>query len=201
MLCSRTLLLLCALIIGSSVVAEEFVYVDDRQRVNLRAEPSLRSEVLGVVTSEMRLQLHGQRDGFVHVTTEEGLEGWVSDAHVSREEPVRYRLQTVTNERDTLRERIHHLESQISSMESEKNALRDMVSELRRNLIDAEAQLGPQDGERDEVQEESDGLLAQIAAFWYTIALAPLALILGGFALGARWQGKRVSKRLGGLRI
>jgi len=74
------ILLSCA----ATLSAAEYVYISDNLRVGVRTEPVSGLPPISVVFTGMRLELHENVDGYVRITTNKGISGWIKDIYVTK---------------------------------------------------------------------------------------------------------------------
>jgi hypothetical protein len=74
--CRRLLMFLGLTLLASTLFAEEAIV---RRNVHLRETPSTKAKSLRVLLPEVEVEVldAAQKDGFLHIQTEDGLQGWV----------------------------------------------------------------------------------------------------------------------------
>lgn len=170
------------------VIAGEYVYISDNLRVGVRVEPASGTPPIGVVFTGMRLEVHDKVDGYVNITTNKGLKGWIKDIYVTKKAPAIIQLNTL---------RVKYEKSQ-----KELSAGQDAVAILEKANLSLINEMEDMKEERREWSTERAKLMAsqykESSWFW----VIQLILLVGlSFAGGIFWYKSYVMKRLGGLRV
>lgn len=173
---------------AASVNAAEFVYISDNLRVGVRKEPVSGVPPISVVFTGMRLEVHDRADGYVKITTDKGVEGWIKDIYVTPKAPAIIQLNAFRVKYDKLKKELSQATDTLSILEKANLALNDQIDELK--------------AERREWSRERASLMASQykKSSWFWI-VEVIVLILVSFAAGVLWYKTYVTKRLGGLRI
>ena len=172
----------------NSAMAEEYVYISDNLRVGVRVEPASGTPPIGVVFTGMRLKVHEKTEGYLKITTDKGVTGWIKDIYVTEKEPAIIQL-------NTLREKFKKLEKELS-------AGKDGVEVLEKANLALNEQLEEIKAERSEWSAERAKLMAsqyQESSWLWVVEI--LILIIVSFAAGIFWYKSYVMRRLGGLRV
>lgn len=182
---SMSLLLLSSI---SVVSAAEYVYISDKLRVGVRVEPVSGIPPIAVVFTGMRLKVHEKMDGYLKITTDKGVTGWIKDIYVTKKEPAIIQL-------NTLRKKHEELKKQLS-MDSEDRAM------LENANLALNKQLEALKLERREWSTERAKLMASQykESSWFWI-IELIVLLVASFVAGIFWYKSYVMKRLGGLRV
>lgn len=173
---------------SQAILAAEYVYISDHLRVGIRTEPVSGIPPISVVFTGMRLKVEERTDGYIKVTTEKGVTGWIKDIYATKEAPATIQLNTLREKHEKLRkERIKDLQT-FSQLEKANRALNEKIDELK--------------SEKREWQNDRVNLMASQhqESSWYWIA-GILILVLASFIAGALWYRTQAMKRLGGLRV
>ncbi|MGM0595376.1 MAG: TIGR04211 family SH3 domain-containing protein [Pseudomonadota bacterium] len=188
----RILLLGSALF--SAALAAESIYVHDFLRLGIRANPNSSESPIAVVTTGAKLEVLERRERYIRVRSEDGVEGWVSEAYVSSDPPASLRLEELQGEYerqlgelDKLREQLEEVQGRNEALKAEQKQLRAENTRLHREVTELHSETL--------TREEED------EHHWLYRALAIIAIFLLGIILGVRWQKNRVSERIGGLDI
>lgn len=172
----------------SSATAEEYVYISDNLRVGVRVEPASGTPPIGVVFTGMRLKVHEKAEGYLKITTDKGVTGWIKDIYVTEKEPAIIQL-------NTLRVKYKQLEKELS-------AGNDSSAVLEKANLSLNNQLEEMKVERSEWSTERAKLLAsQYKESSWLWVVEILILIVVSFVAGIFWYKSYVMKRLGGLRV
>ena len=173
---------------AASVNAAEFVYISDNLRVGVRKEPVSGIPPISVVFTGMRLEVHDRADGYVKITTDKGVEGWIKDIYVTPKAPAIIQLNEFRVKYDKLKKELLQASDTSSILEKANLALNDQLDELK--------------GERREWSRERASLMASQykKSSWFWI-VEVIVLILVSFAAGVFSYKTYVTKRLGGLRV
>ncbi len=222
---SNLLLGLC--LIFSAAAAAEVVYVHDAVRLDVRASPAGSGAPVAEVTTGAELTVLERAGDYIRIRTAEGIEGWVSQSGVSSEQPARVRLEQLRKELERqeaqsteLRKALADSNSAREAMESRIKALAAENATLKRQIEQLSATESTESESREsmkiqlsELQAENASLhqqIEQLAASaasagrgyaWIYLVVMMIALLVGGFYSGTRWQKLRVSKRFGGMEI
>ncbi len=171
-----------------TVNAAEYVYISDNLRVGVRTEPVSGIPPISVVFTGMRLEVHEKVDGYVKITTDKGVTGWIKNIYVTRKAPAIIQLNTLRKKYDNLKKELSQGSDTSSILEKANMALTDQVDELK--------------AERREWSRERAKIMAsqykESSWFWLVEILVLIAL---SFAAGVFWYKMQVMKRLGGLKV
>jgi len=127
--------LLCAFPVGA-----ETRYVSDVLYISLREAPEDGARVLRIVKSGTPLEVLGSEDGYAHVRTRDGLEGWAK-AKFLVDEPI-------------ARDRLEAAEERIAALEKENATLQRTVETLQARLAEAERERKRLDSVRARLEDE-----------------------------------------------
>lgn len=173
---------------SQAVLATEYVYISDNLRVGIRTEPVSGIPPISVVFTGMRLKVEEKREGYLKVTTEKGVTGWIKDIYATSEAPAAIQLKGVRSKYQKLKkERMKDLQT-FSQLEKANRALDEKIDELK--------------SEKREWQSDRVNLMAsqhQDSSLYWLIGIIVLAL--ASFVGGALWYRTQAMKRLGGLRV
>ena len=171
-----------------SVSAAEYVYISDNLRVGVRKEPVSGVPPISVVFTGMRLEVHEKIDGYVKITTDKGIEGWIKDIYVTKKAPAIIQLNAFRVKYDKLKKELSQGSDTASILEKANLTLNDQIDELK--------------AERREWSRERASLMASQykKSSWFWI-IEIIVLISVSFGAGVLWYKTHVMKRLGGLRV
>lgn len=172
----------------ASAVASNYVYISDNLRVGVRVEPASGTPPIDVVFTGMRLKVHEKTEGYLKITTDKGLTGWIKDIYVTKKAPAIIQL-------NVLRGKVNKLKKELL-VESEGVAI------LEKANLALNSQLEDMKSERREWTTERAKLMAsqyQESSWFWVVEL--FILIVISFVGGVFWYKAYVMKRLGGLRV
>ena len=172
----------------ASAVAENYVYISDNLRVGVRVEPASGTPPIDVVFTGMRLEVHEKSGGYLKITTDKGVTGWIKDIYVTKKAPAIIQL-------NTLRGKFNKLKKELST-ENESAAI------LEKANLALNSQLEDLKSERREWSTERAKLMAsqyQESSWFWIVEI--FILVVASFVAGIFWYKAYVMKRLGGLRV
>ena len=178
------------LILSSSVVANatEYVYISDNLRVGVRTEPVSSMPPISVVFTGMRLEVHEKSDGYIKITTDKGVSGWIKDIYVTKAPPAIIQLNQFKVKYEKLKKELSQSSDTTLVLEKANIALNKQVDELKE--------------ERREWSRERATFLAtqykETSWFWI---VEVIILVILSFVAGIYWYKTQVMKRMGGLRV
>lgn len=172
----------------TSAVAENYVYISDKLRVGVRVEPASGTPPIDVVFTGMRLQVHEKSGGYIKITTDKGLTGWIKDIYVTKKAPAIIQL--------------NGLRRKVNKLKKELLVGREGVTILEKANLALNSQLEDLKSERLEWSTERAKLMASQyqESSWFWVAEL-FILIVMSFVGGVFWYKAYVMKRLGGLRV
>ena len=183
-----TILSIFVLSYSMSTIAAEYVYISDNLRVGVRTEPVSGVPPISVVFTGMRLEVHEKSDGYVKITTDKGVTGWIKDIYVTKKAPAIIQLNALRKKHDNLKKELSQGSNTSSILEKANMALTEQVDELK--------------AERREWSRDRAKLMAskykESSWFWLVEIVVLIAL---SFAAGVFWYKMQVMKRLGGLKV
>lgn len=188
--CLNHLLILSSLMffVVNTVNAADYIYISDNLRVGVRTEPVSGVPPIGVVFTGMRLEVHEKLDGYVKITTDKGLVGWIKDIYVTKKAPAIIQLNNFKLKHEKLKKELTQNVETATLHEKANLALNEEVNELKT--------------ERREWAKERATIMASQyeESSWFWVVLV-LVLIILSFVAGIFWYKNHVMKRLGGLRV
>lgn len=172
----------------TSVSAAEYIYVSDYLRVGVRAEPVSSVPPISVVFTGMRLELHERKNGYVKITTDKGISGWVKDIYVTKKAPAIIQLNAFQLKHDRLKKERLQESEETNVLEKENTRLKEQADDFKTK-------------QRDWSLERADLMASQHKdTFWFWLVVI-FVLIALSFAAGVFWNKLQVTKRLGGLKV
>ena len=172
----------------TSVSAAEYIYISDHLRVGVRTEPVSGVPPISVVFTGMRLELHERADGYVRITTDKGISGWVKDIYVTKKAPAIIQLNAFQVKYDKLKKELLQESDAITVLKKANTVLNEQVDDFKAK-------------QREWSRERTDLIASQHEEkswFWIVGILFSIAL---SFAAGVFWNKLQVTKRLGGLKV
>lgn len=172
----------------TSSIAGEYVYISDNLRVGVRVEPASGTPPIGVVFTGMRLEVHEKTEGYLKITTDKGVTGWIKDIYVTEKEPAIIQLNNLRVKHDKLKKELSASYESAAILEKANLSINSNMEEMK--------------SERREWSTERAELMAsqykESSWFWL---VQVIVLIVLSFVGGIFWYKGYVMKRLGGLRI
>lgn len=172
----------------ASVSAAEYVYISDNLRVGVRKDPVSGTPPISVVFTGMRLETHEKIDGYLKITTDKGVTGWIKDIYVTKKAPAIIRLNA--------------LQAKHNKLKKELSAGGDNAEILEKANLSLSRQLEEMKLEQREWVSERAKLMAvqyQESSWFWLVKI--VILIIVSFVAGIFWYKGYVMKRLGGLRV
>ena len=178
-------------------VAAETAYVTDMLRLGVHAAADTSDRAFVNLESGDRLEILEQNQYYARVSIPDGRQGWVRRTFLVDEEPARFRIQKVEQERDSFsaeltalknqmakrKEIVGNLETQLASNVDRQQAERDELLDLRKR--------------NSELNEDMKSYRFSIPGIWVlAIAFATLA---AGFLGGQKWLNRQSRQRHGGF--
>lgn len=172
----------------TSVTAAEYVYISDNLRVGVRTEPVSGIPPISVVFTGMRLEVHEKAEGYIKITTDKGVTGWIKDIYVTEKAPAIIQLNTFRVKYDELKK--------------ELLAGNDRAAILEKTNLALNSQLEDMKAEQREWSIERAKLRASQhkESSWIWIVEIVILMVVS-FVTGIFWYKTHVMKRLGGLRV
>lgn len=170
------------------VHAAEYIYISDNLRVGVRPEPIGSVPPISVVFTGMRLEVNERVEGYVKITTDKGVTGWIKDIYITKEAPAIIQLNALKKKYDKLKNDLSRGNETTEVLEKANIALNEKVNELK--------------AERREWAKERAKVVAtqyKESSWLWTIGI--VLLVMASFAAGIYWYKNHVMKRLGGLRV
>ena len=145
-----SLLAVSLLCLTGSLYAET-QYVSDELRVPLRKTPCSRCTIIhhGLKAGTALNVIETNEEGWVHVTTSSGLDGWIPGQYLTKQQIAKHRIAKV--------------EQQLTKANSEKQALQQQIRELTDANASLEAQLATAHNESSNISSELNNV-RQISA-------------------------------------
>jgi len=168
---------------GLSSAYAETVFVDDFQRVGVRAEANSTTAPIVVITTGDEVEVLQHQGKFMRIRTANNIEGWVRSRYMTTEAPAKIQLINLKAVNSNLREKLVQLQTQLN----DSNALNQRISALDNENKQLQAKLAS-------IDESNDNTWI----YWLSglLAMGPL-----GFLLGLLWYRYQIMKKLGGFTL
>ncbi|MDH5600215.1 MAG: TIGR04211 family SH3 domain-containing protein [Gammaproteobacteria bacterium] len=173
---------------ASIVSADEYVYISDHLRVGVRKEPKSGIPPISVVFTGMRLQVHEKTDGYLKITTDKGVTGWIKDIYVTKKAPAIIQLNALKEKYTRLEKDNAQGNNTAAVLEKANLALSEQLDELKAER-------------REWTRERADLLATQYEESSWLWLVGLVFLVILSFVSGIFWYKNYVMKRLGGLRV
>ena len=171
-----------------SATAAEYVYISDNLRVGVRTEPASGIPPISVVFTGMRLEVHEKAEGYIKITTNKGVTGWIKDIYVTKKAPAIIQLNDFRVKYDKLKKELLAGNDRAVILEKANLSLNRQIEDLK--------------AEQREWSIERAKLMAsqQKESSWLWIVEIVILMVVS-FVAGIFWYKTHVMKRLGGLRV
>lgn len=183
-----TLLFFLGISFSMNASAADYLYISDNLRVGVRTEPVSGTPPIGVVFTGMKFEVLDKVDGYVKITTQKGLTGWIKDIYATKKAPAIIQLNAFKIKYEKLQKELAVGRDTAEILEKANLALSEQVSELKAQ-------------KHDWSRERATLMASQYKdSSWLGFIVAIILFVLSFFA-GVFWNKNQVMKRLGGLRI
>ena len=184
-------------IVWAAAADAETAYVTDMLRLGVHAAADTSDRAFVNLESGDRLEILEENQFYARVSIPDGREGWVRKTFLVDEEPARFRIQKVEEERDRFSaeltalksqmakrdEIVGNLESQLASNVDSQQAERDELLDLRRH--------------NSELTNSLEAYRLSVPGLWFLVAV--LVALIAGFFGGQRWLDRVSRRRHGGF--
>ena len=183
---------LCLLYLMTATAQAEIQYVGDTLRVGVRAEPNRSLPSIVVIETGAAVEVLERKQGFLHIRTGGGIEGWVKSSYLSSRKPAKLILDEARKEQQALQAELERLRAEMKATPQQDNhaamqALQIRLDKLAKENHDLRVLVAG-----DTAGEDNSWL------YWFSgiLAVGPL-----GFLLGLLWYRYQIMKKLGGLTL
>lgn len=139
-----TLMMLCALLVTKTQAQD--VWVSDEIEAPLRSAPELNSKIVGLLPAGERVTALDQNDDYVKVKTSKGVEGWLSNYYVLRQQsvhdkflPMEKSLKSANAEVKKLRQQLAEKDSQIKQLQGDVASVKSSADAVAQRAKDSES--------------------------------------------------------------
>ncbi|MFK5915389.1 MAG: TIGR04211 family SH3 domain-containing protein [Woeseiaceae bacterium] len=171
-----------------SLKAADFVYISDNLRVGVRPEPISGTPPISVVFTGMRLEVHEKSDGYIKITTDKGVTGWIKDIYVTEQAPAIIQLNRLHKKFEKTKKEMAVNQKTSSMLEQSNLALTEQLTDLKTS-------------QREWSRERAQLMASQYSDNTWLGYVVALLLIVMSFIGGIFWYKSHVKKRLGGLQV
>lgn len=176
------------LLLSTSVMAET-VYVKERQSVLIREDQAPDAAVVGRAVTGTGLELLERNDAYTRVRAADGTEGWIATGLVTGDKPSALQILAAETKLKAAREENERLNKQLKSLQEklkeEKASAEAAVAEAKKAAEPAPA-----------VKAISSAVAPNL--LWIAVSFA---MLVAGFAAGVIWLRERTRRKLGGMHI
>lgn len=111
------------------------VYVSDEYRVPLRSSPCPRCSILhkGIKSGTAMTLVETNAEGWSHVTTRSGLDGWMPSHYLQKEPTAREQLESMQARMASAEGKASELKQQLAALQEENNQLSSQLESLQDN--------------------------------------------------------------------
>jgi uncharacterized protein YgiM (DUF1202 family) len=180
------------LLFNQGAMGAETLYVHDELRLGVRAAPSSAERSIAVVKTGDALTVLGEQENFVHIRTEDGIEGWVSKGYLSTQPPARTQLERLQKAHEKLQQQHEAVQQQLAESRQKMEQSMRQQQQLEQNNTALKRELA-------RYTNSSPGFFQRYR--WLIFSLLLLSCFVAGLFVGVRWKARRVAERIGGLEI
>ncbi len=130
----RVILLLLAAVLVPAAVLAATTYVTDQVEITLRSGPGLDFKIIRMVQTGTPLERLEDSEGWTHVRTPEGDDGWVVTRYLSDDPPKGPLLEAARQEVDRLKGEVARLQKELKEATREGDRSAAQVRKLSREL-------------------------------------------------------------------
>jgi len=205
----KNITLLILLFLPINLIAET-LFVGDTLRVGIRPEPSKSVPSISIIKTGASVEILERKNSYAKVRTQNGVEGWVKSAYLTRKTPANKKLQAANKKIKALEKELITLQKSSGAKTSEaQRKLQATIKQLQTEKSTMLKELNELKTQPTTVSSSND-TKNKIAGFdltnlnkdlMYIILGAIIAILVLGFMVGVSWYKQQVTKRLGGLSI
>lgn len=137
----KKILTLLLLVIALPVLAQETRYVTDEFEITMRTGQGTQHKILKTLASGTRLELiETSEEGYAHVKTSDGTEGWVLSRYLINQPVAKERLAVAEQKISRQEKQLSTLKTEHSQLQKQHDSLRKQFNELskEKNNVDSE---------------------------------------------------------------
>lgn len=205
---SRTFVV--AMMLWSTTVPAEQLYVEDKLVLNVYAEASSSSSRVATIETGDAVEALERVENFVRVQLADGREGWVGANYLSDQPPAIVRLKELESASGALpSEPPKRLTDEIARLKKQNTTLQHELAESRKKLSAAPPALPANASAVPAAHVDVEPLAPPAReptividrSYWWAWMLAALAAGALGFYAGYQTLGRRVRERFGGVKV
>ena len=203
-----TFVIVCLILLPTSVWAEEYLYVTDSLKATFRTGPGNDHKILRMVSSGEKLTVIEAQDAWTKVQLPNGVEGWMLNQWLTKEVPKGIQLEALQKKYENLLMQHSKLKQDCEILKQENNALQSDLSicKQKENDVNKEyEELKAGSGQFLELKEkysktkttleakmiECDTLNDQLTQKWIFWTVTGAGILLIGIIMGSSSKRKR----------
>jgi SH3 domain protein len=128
------------LLLGAGLAQGAPVYVSDNLEITMRTGPTNEHRIIKMLTTETRLEVLDEADGWLQVRSSDGKEGWILKRYTSGELPKSIQIQRLKQQNEKLAALTGGAASQLNALEEENNGLKASLEKTQRELTSLKTQ-------------------------------------------------------------
>ncbi|WP_461481798.1 TIGR04211 family SH3 domain-containing protein [Porticoccus sp.] len=137
------ILIAAVLALLTSAAQAETIYVSDEYSVPLRSSPCPRCSILhkGIKSGTALTLVESNSEGWSHVTTRSGLDGWMPSQYLQKEPSAREQLDAAKARLAAAEGKAGELKTQLAALEEENQQLGSQLENLQNSTQDISSEL------------------------------------------------------------
>jgi SH3 domain protein len=128
------------LLLGAGLAQGASVYVADTLEITLRSGPTNEHRIIKMLTSDTKLEVLDESEGWLQVRSPDGKEGWVLKRYTIRDLPKSMQIQRLKQQNEKLSALTGGAASQLNALEEENNSLKTSLEKAQGELDGLKAQ-------------------------------------------------------------
>lgn len=187
----KLLFALALLMFMSGTSLAETRYISDLLIVTIRSQPGNGGTTLTTVQTGTPLEILGEANDFLHVRTENGVEGYVQSQYVTKELPKAEQLKQLETQNTRLRQQVEELSASLRDGKKKMEHLNSTEKELARITDEYQKLQQISSGaleisrERDQLRQTNDALMGQMQQLEKQNSLYLRTAVIKWFLAGA----------------
>lgn len=184
-------------LLGAVPAGAETLYVAERLRLGLHAEPTDESAVVKTVETGVPLEVVERRENYVQVREPQGAVGWIEGRLLTPDPPARPQLARLQEELSRSRAQTAEAQAQLKKAQAALAEQGLKAKDPAKTADDpAASNTAPVAAKAPPVKPGATDNGARFSYLWLGISFAMLGI---GFAAGVRWLRESIRKRSGGM--
>lgn len=137
------ILIAAVLALISIATQAETVYISDEYRVPLRSSPCPRCSILhqGIKSGTALTLVETNSEGWSHVTTRGGMDGWMPSQYLQKEPSAREQLEAMKSRLASAETQTGELKQRLAELQEENGQLTSQLDEIQGNNQDISSEL------------------------------------------------------------